>query len=150
MALRYRTVITSEECKLIVEIGKIFSAIIYWLLANYLLSQCHTLFSWSSSITSEFYRTLLARSSTVLGLGSIVTIVCISFSQPIMWDVLKSLVAPRWFPRQQTSLTGNCILINANICIQRWLSTPGSGRVKIIRAEKRRLQYETVSSFLSI
>ena len=43
------------------------------------------------------------RSSIVVGLGSIVTIVCISYSQPIQWDVPKSFVAahiniyPHWF-----------------------------------------------------
>ena len=56
-------------------------------------------------------------------------------------------MATRWFPRQQTCLTGNCILIDPNICIQRWLSSPGCGRVKIIREENRRLQYGTFTSF---
>ena len=52
------------------------------------------------SITSEFHRTLLERSSIVLGLGSIVTIVCKAFSQPILWDVPKSKLRGGPFQKQ--------------------------------------------------
>ena len=48
---------------------------------------------WSCSLHFPFL--LAPRSSIVLGQGFIVTIVCISFSQPILWDILKSFVATR-------------------------------------------------------
>ena len=47
------------------------------------------------AFSPEFHWNLLARGSIVLGQGSMVTIVCIPFSQPILWDVPKSFVAPR-------------------------------------------------------
>ena len=81
--------IKSVECELIVEIGRSSSAIVLIISSLFVVAVAYSVVM-KLSITSEFHRTLLERSSIVLGLGSIVTIVCKAFSQPILWDVPKS------------------------------------------------------------
>ena len=63
-----------------------------------------TVYSWRSLEPLQLQWILLERSSIDLGLGSIDTIVCIPFCQPILWDIPKSFVMTHFFqPEKETN-----------------------------------------------
>ena len=71
MALRCYTVIKSGDCKVTVEIGRSSSATVLIFSTSFVVAVPHCVVM-KLSITPEFHRALLERSSIVLGLGFII------------------------------------------------------------------------------
>lgn len=59
---------------------------------------------------------LVTRNSIVLGLGSIVTIVCISLSQPILWDVPRASWRPVQFGEFRTESQVHSLTKFSSLC----------------------------------